>query len=96
MSCEINFTNSIALTGANEDTRLLWRLGYHLNAYGCRRDFDAAITDMYLKATRRMTDTDCETLRDIVWDSDKDIKPGEVYPRLQIITNLIHKINGIF
>ena len=90
---EINYTNMMQLTGANKDTRLLWRLGYFINANGCRRDFDLAITDMYLKG--KMKDTECEHLRKLVKGVDASILHGLVSPRLVEISTLIYKINGI-
>lgn len=81
------------LTGANEDTRLLWRLGYFINANGCRRDLDLAITDMYLKG--KMNDEHCETLREIIMGIDESIPKGLVTPRLNAITKLILRINGL-
>lgn len=88
----IDYTNMLQLTGANEDTRLLWRLGYFINANGCRRDFDLAITDMYLKG--KMTDTGCEQLRKLVEGVDASILHGLVSPRLFELSILIYKING--
>lgn len=81
------------LTGANQDTRLLWRLGYHINTFGCRRDLELAVIDMYLKGT--FTDEDCEKIREIISGVDISIQHGLVYPRLKEITILINKINGI-
>lgn len=79
------------LMGANKDTKLLWRLGHFIYANGCRKDFELAITDMYLRG--KMSDTDCEVLRELI--SDNGIEPGLLTPRLNLITTLINKINGI-
>ena len=83
------------ITGADEDTRLLWRLGHYIYKNGCRRDLDLAVTDMYLRG--KMNDGDCETLREnIIGLYDEiEIEKGLAAPRLEKINNLILKINGI-
>lgn len=88
---DIDYGSMWQLTGANKDTKLLWRLGHFIHANGCRRDFELAITDMYLRG--KMSDSDCEKLRGLV--SDEGIEPGLISPRLNLITTLINKINGI-
>lgn len=87
----IDYGSMWQLTGANKDSKLLWRLGHFIYLHGCRRDFELAITDMYLRG--KMLDYDCETLRELV--SDEGIDPGLLTPRLNAITTLINKINGI-
>mgnify|MGYP006921329536 CR=1 FL=1 len=87
----IDYGSMWQLTGASKDTKLLWRLGHFIYINGCRRDFELAITDMYLRG--KMSDSDCEKLRGLV--SDEGIEPGLISPRLNSLTILINKINGI-
>ena len=82
---------ALCLWGASEDVRLLWRLGSWIHRNECRRDLSLAVTDMCLRG--KMSDQDCETLREIILDLDKDIEPGLSEPRLEKIKNLILKIN---
>lgn len=88
---DIDYFSMWQLTGSGKDSKLLWRLGHYIYVNGCRRDFELAITDMYLRG--KMSDSDCEYLRGIV--SDNGIEPGLLTPRLNLITTLINKINGI-
>lgn len=88
---DIDYFSMWQLMGSGKDSKLLRRLGHFIYLHGCRRDFNLAITDMYLKG--KMNDTDCENLRSLV--ADDGIEPGLLTPRLNIITTLINKINGI-
>ena len=87
----VDYSSCMMYVWSCEDVRLLWRLGAYIYRRGCRRDIELVITDMYLKG--KMSDEDCETLREIVMGLDKNVEQGLVAPRLELITNLILKIN---
>lgn len=79
----------------DQDIKILYSAGAQLLYNGCRRDFDALITDMYLKpaiSRLRVKHEQAHRLRELLEGSDEGIAYQVVEPRLQIIRDKIKKI----
>lgn len=77
----------------SEEMRLLYQLAVFISQEGCRKGFDEAITDFYLrrdqKTYRNINHIQAGLLRELTDGKDKDIAPGLCSPRVEILRELL-------
>ena len=74
--------------------KLMLKVGEYISLEGCRRDFDAAITDLYIRGikNKRITAQEAHILREGIDTLDIDVAPKLVEPRLQILRDKIENL----
>ena len=77
----------------SEEMRLLYQLAVFITQEGCRKGFDEAITDFYLRRDQRtyriINHIQAGLLRELTDGKDKNIAPGLCSPRVEIIREIL-------
>ena len=79
---------------ANRDITILNIFIGDIERHGIRRDFDAAITDINLRGSSRIRISKMELsrLRTLTEGKDSDIELGLIFPRIEIIKQIINQL----
>lgn len=84
---------NLAFYEGSEEMRLLYQLAVFITQEGCRKGFDEAITDFYLRRDQRtyrnINHIQAGLLRELTDGKDKNIAPGLCSPRVEIIREIL-------